>query len=129
MARSVGDQPTPSTVVDPLRCREDAQHIAEECIVLLKNDGTLPLNPTALHSIAVIGAHADLGVLSGGGSAQVDAPRGNAISPATPTQWGQAVYFHSSPLRYIREHARGAVVLFDAGTNPPAAASLPTGLR
>ena len=115
---------TPRSVIDPFRGLEDAQHIAEESIVLLKNDGTLPLNPAAVRSIAVIGAHADAGVLSGGGSAQVDAPGGNAISPATPTKWGEAVYFPSSPLRYIREHARGAVVQFDAGTNASSAASL-----
>jgi beta-glucosidase len=116
--------PAPRNVVDPFRGLEDAQHIAEESIVLLKNDGTLPLNPTAVHSIAVIGAHADVGVLSGGGSAQVDAPGGNAINPSAPTKWAEAVYFPSPPLRYIREHARGAVVRFDAGTNVSAAASL-----
>jgi beta-glucosidase len=116
--------PSPRSVVDPFRGREDAQRIAEESIVLLKNDGTLPLNAASLHSIAVIGAHADVGVLSGGGSAQVDAPGGNAISPATPTRWGEAVYFPSSPLRYIREHASGALVQFDAGTDAAAAASL-----
>jgi beta-glucosidase len=116
--------PTPRQVVDPFQGREDAQQIAEESIVLLKNDGTLPLNAASLHSIAVIGAHADVGVLSGGGSAQVDAPGGNAISPATPTQWGEAVYFPSPPLRYIREHARGARVQFDAGTDAASAASL-----
>jgi beta-glucosidase len=116
--------PTLRSVVDPFRGLQDAQHIAEESIVLLKNDGTLPLNLAAVHSIAVIGAHADVGVLSGGGSAQVDAPGGNAISPTTPTKWGEAVYFPSSPLRYIREHARGAVVQFDAGTNAYSAAAL-----
>ncbi|HXI47096.1 MAG TPA: beta-glucosidase [Steroidobacteraceae bacterium] len=119
------DHPTmPRSVIDPFRGLEDAQHIAEESIVLLKNDGTLPLNLGAVHSIAVIGAHADVGVLSGGGSAQVDAPGGNAISPATPTRWGEAVYFPSPPLRYIREHARGAVVQFNDGTNASAAAAL-----
>jgi beta-glucosidase len=116
--------PTPRSVVDPFRGLEDAQHIAEESIVLLRNDGTLPLNASTLHSIAVIGAHADVGVLSGGGSAQVDAPGGNAINPAAPTKWGEAVYFPSAPLRYIREHARGAVVKFDAGTNTASAAAL-----
>ncbi len=116
--------PTPRRVVDPFRGREDAQHIAEESIVLLRNDGTLPLNAASLHFIAVIGAHADVGVLSGGGSAQVDAPGGNAISPATPTRWGAAVYFPSSPLRYIREHASGALVQFDPGTDAASAASL-----
>ena len=116
--------PTPRSVVDPFRGLEDAQHIAEESIVLLKNDGTLPLNAASLHSIAVIGAHADVGVLSGGGSAQVDAPGGNAISPDTPTEWGKAVYFPSPPLRYLREHARGAVVHFDPGTDLSSAAAL-----
>jgi beta-glucosidase len=116
--------PSPRSVVDPFRGREDAQRIAEESIVLLKNDGTLPLNAATVHSIAVIGAHADVGILSGGGSAQVDAPGGNAISPATPTQWGEAVYFPSPPLRYIREHAGGARVQFDAGMDAASAASL-----
>lgn len=115
---------TPRSVVDPFRGLEDAQHIAEESIVLLKNDGTLPLNVAAVRSIAVIGAHADVGVLSGGGSAQVDAPGGNAISPTIPTQWGRAVYFPSPPLRYIREHATGAVVRFDPGIDASSAALL-----
>jgi beta-glucosidase len=92
--------------------------------VLLKNDGTLPLHSDSLRSIAVIGAHADVGVLSGGGSAQVDAPGGSAISPGSPTKWVEAVYFPSSPLRYIREHAPGAQVHFDPGTDAAAAASL-----
>jgi len=115
---------TPRSVIDPFRGLEDAQHIAEESIVLLKNDGTLPLAAESVRSIAVIGAHADVGVLSGGGSAQVDAPGGNALSPAAPTKWGVGVYFPSPPLRYIREHAKGAAVNFDAGTNASSAASL-----
>jgi beta-glucosidase len=115
---------TPRSVINPFQGRDDAQHIAEESIVLLKNDGTLPLNAASLRSIAVIGAHADVGVLSGGGSAQVDAPGGNAISPATPTQWGKPVYFPSPPLRYLRQHAPAAVVNFDAGTNAASAAEL-----
>ena len=114
----------PRSVIDPFRGLEDAQQIAEESMVLLKNDGTLPLIAESLRSIAVIGAHADVGVLSGGGSAQVDAPGGNALSPATPTKWAEAVYFPSPPLRYIREHAKQAVVRFDAGTDASAAASL-----
>ena len=62
--------------------------------------------------------------MSGGGSAQVDAPGGNAISPTSPTEWGHAVYFPSSPLRYIREHAPGAKVEFNAATDAAAAAAL-----
>lgn len=119
----IDNPPAPRSVVDPFRGQEDAQHIAEESIVLLKNDGTLPVQ-AAVRSIAVIGAHADVGVLSGGGSAQVDSPGGNAISPGVPTRWGQAVYFPSPPLRYIREHAPGAEVHFDPGTDVSSAASL-----
>ena len=117
--------PTPRTVVDPFRGRDDAQHIAEESIVLLRNqDSLLPLDPARVHTIALIGAHSDVGLMSGGGSAQVDAPGGNAISPNMPTQWGHAVYFPSSPLRYLREHAPGATVTYNPGTNPAEAAKL-----
>jgi beta-glucosidase len=115
--------PTPRSVVNPFKGLEDAQHIAEESIVLLKNDGTLPLDAARVGSIAVIGAHADVGVLSGGGSAQVDSPGGNAIGPASST-WGKPVYFPSAPLRYIREHAPGARVQFASGEDAAAAASL-----
>jgi hypothetical protein len=39
-----------------------------------------PAVPAKLHTIAVIGSHSDVGMISGGGSAQVDPPGGNAIS-------------------------------------------------
>ena len=117
--------PTPRTVVDPFRGRDDAQKIAEEGIVLLKNaDGILPLDAARVRSIAVIGAHADVGVMSGGGSAQVDAPGGNALGPKADSGWGKAVYFPSAPLRYIKEHAAQADVQFNAGTDVASAAAL-----
>ncbi len=118
------DHPSmPRTVVDPFKGLEDAQHIAEESIVLLKNDNnTLPLAPS-VRSIAVIGAHADVGVMSGGGSAQVDAPGGDAVHPGQPTRWGRAVYFPSSPLKYIRQHAPSAKVEFNDGSDIGAAAN------
>ncbi len=121
----IDHRPMPRTVVDPFKGRDDAQHIEQESLVLLRNqNGTLPLNAASVHSIVVIGAHADVGVMSGGGSAQVDAPGGNAIAPGQRTQWGQAVYFPSAPLKYIREHAPGAQVQFDPGTDVNAAAAL-----
>ncbi len=122
------DHPSlPRTVVDPFRGRDDAQHIAEESIVLLKNDrGVLPLAAT-VRSIAVIGAHADKGILSGGGSAQVDAPGGDPVHPGEPTRWGHEVYFPSAPLKYLREHAPGARVEFNEGTNPAEAAAFAKG--
>ncbi len=125
MASGAFDHPSmPRMVVDPFKGRDDAQHIAEESIVLLKNEkGALPLSP-GLKSIAVIGAHADVGIMSGGGSAQVDAPGGDPVHPGQGTQWGHAVYFPSAPLRYIQEHAGGANVKFDAGTDLVSAAAL-----
>lgn len=126
-AAGVIDHPvTPRQVVDPFRGRADAKKVAEEGMVLLENrDHLLPLDGAALRSIAVIGSHADVGVLSGGGSAQVDAPGGNAIDPHPGgARWGEVVYFPSSPLKYIRRHAATAAVTFDAGTDIAAAVAL-----
>src|SRR5580704_9089645 len=103
-AAGVVDEPPVRTVVDPFRGRDDAQHIAEESIVLMKNSGgILPLSKSASTSIALIGSHADVGVLSGGGSAQVDAPGGNAIENRPGGSiWGTPVWFPSSPMKYIQ---------------------------
>src|SRR6516164_791545 len=50
---------------------EVAQKTEERGAVLLKNSGNvLPLNAASIKSIAVIGGHADVGVMSGGGSSQ-----------------------------------------------------------
>jgi beta-glucosidase len=124
-ANDVIDHPPVRKVVDPFRGRDDAQKIEEEGLVLLQNTGgILPLSAAKTRSIAVIGGHADVGVLSGGGSAQVDSPGGNAIDPNMgASAWGKAVYFPSAPLRYIREQAApGASIAFDPGTDPAASA-------
>jgi beta-glucosidase len=127
-ANGVIDDPPVTQVVDPFRGRDDAEHIADESIVLLRNaDHTLPLSAASVQSIAVIGSHADVGVLSGGGSAQVDSPGGNA-APAHPhpggSYWMETVYFPSSPLKEIRRQAPNAKVQFDPGTDPAASAKL-----
>lgn len=116
-AAGVIDDPPVRSVVDPFRGRDDAERIEEEGLVLLKNDHVLPLAAGEIKSIAVIGDHADTGVISGGGSAQVDAPGGG------PSVWGKPVYFPSSPLKYVKEHAgAGTTVTFDPGTDPAQAA-------
>jgi beta-glucosidase len=125
-ADGVIDYPVmPRSVVNPFKGRDDAEHIADESIVLLKNENNiLPLNADTVHSIALIGSHADVGVLSGGGSAQVDAPGGNAADPHTGgAHWGETVYFPSSPLKYIREHAPNAKIEFNPGTDDASAAA------
>ncbi len=123
-ASGIVDHPPVPAVLDPFRGRDDAQHIAEESIVLLKNaDRILPLAPS-VRSIALIGSHADVGVLSGGGSAQVDAPGGNAADPRhSGTQWGRPVYFPSSPMKSIQTHAPHAKLTYNDGTEPQAAAA------
>ena len=134
-AVGVIDAPPVPQVVDVFRGLEDAQQIAEKSIVLLKNaNNLLPLNPATLKSIAVIGGHADVGVPSGGGSAQVNPPGGNAVpqaprgSGAAPGPrgggFGNSVYFPSSPLMSIRAKAPAAKVQYDEGTEPAAAAAL-----
>jgi beta-glucosidase len=124
-ATGVIDQPPVRRVVDPFRGKDDSRHIAEESIVLLKNSGSqLPLRADALHRIAIIGGHADVGVLSGGGSAQVDAPGGNAISPDRPTEWAKPVYFPSSPMKAIQKLAPAASIRYNSGDNPSEAAQL-----
>ena len=119
------DDPPVRTVVDPFRGLEDAQHIAEESIVLLKNQGgILPLKPS-IPSIALIGGHADVGILSGGGSAQVDSPGGDAVDHKPGgAVWGKPVYFPSSPLKYISAKAPKANIQFNSGEDVADAAQL-----
>jgi beta-glucosidase len=126
-AAGVVDYPVmPRDVLDPFRGRDDARRIAAESMVLLRNRGAgLPLNAGSIHSIAVIGSHADVGVLSGGGSAQVDVPGGNAVGPHSGgAKWEETVYYPSSPLASIRTHAPNAKISFDPGTDSAAAAAI-----
>jgi beta-glucosidase len=126
-ATGVVDDPPQKSVVDVMGGFELAQKIAEQSIVLLKNDhAQLPLDASKIHSIAVIGPHADVGMISGGGSAQVDPPGGNAIMPPGKgnTYWQAHIWFPTSPLKTIRAKAPGANVQFDSGADPAAAAAL-----
>jgi beta-glucosidase len=55
--------------------RTFAQSVEEQSIVLLKNDRRqLPLSASKLKRIGVIGSHADVAVMSGGGSADTMHP-------------------------------------------------------
>ena len=116
------DNPPDRRVPDVFHGLEVAERVAEQTIVLLKNaNGQLPLAASNIHSIAIIGSHADVGVLSGGGSGQVDPIGGNAIPWAVSN--GQ-VWHRSSPLKAIRAKAPGAKVAYDPGTDTNAAAAL-----
>jgi beta-glucosidase len=126
-ASGVVDDPQQKSVVDVAGGLEVARKLEENSIVLLKNDGgQLPLDNSKVHSIAVIGPHAEVGMISGGGSAQVDPPGGNAILPPGKgqTRWLEPVWFPTSPLKSVRAKAAGATVQFDSGADPSSAVAL-----
>src|SRR5450432_4277029 len=126
-ATGVIDDPPQRSVVDVFGGLEIARTIEEQSAVLLKNEGSqLPLDASKVRSIAIIGAHADVGMISGGGSAQVDPPGGNAIMPPGKgnTYWQEHIWFPTSPLKSIRAKAPGAKVEFNSGSDPAAAAAL-----
>jgi beta-glucosidase len=129
-AAGVIDYPRQRFVVDPFAGFETARKIEEGGIVLLKNEKSmLPLNATRLHTIAVIGSHSDVGMISGGGSAQVDPIGGNAIMPPGKgaTRWLEEIWFPTSPLKAIQARAPKATVKYDPGTDPATAASAAKG--
>ncbi|WFR60132.1 glycoside hydrolase family 3 C-terminal domain-containing protein [Anaerocolumna sp. AGMB13025] len=65
------DNKTTGTVFDKEKHHELAHKIESESLVLLKNDGVLPLNP--VDSIAFIGSFADKPRYQGGGSSHINA--------------------------------------------------------
>lgn len=116
------DDPVTPSAIDFTAHAEVARTDAENGITLLKNDGILPLR-AGLEHIAVIGGHADAGVLTGGGSAQVYARGGNAVRGLGPAHWpGPQVYAPSAPLSALRAELPGADITWDAGTDLKAAA-------
>ncbi len=121
----VSDQ---AATIDYAAHAQAAQADAEEAIVLLKNsDSLLPLAKTA-KTIAVIGGHADIGVLSGGGSSQVyphgGPDNGLVIANEGPDQFpGPMVYHPSSPLKELQSRTK-ATVTYNDGKDVAAAAAL-----
>ena len=84
------------------------------------------MNGSLLKSVAVIGSHADIGVLSGGGSAQVIPNGGPALTEGNPCPpcWATVIWDPSSPMTAIQAKAPGAEVEFNDGTNATTAATL-----
>jgi beta-glucosidase-like glycosyl hydrolase len=80
-SRGFLDRPCERTEIDYAAHEAVAQAAAEAGCVLLKNEGDLlPLKPGV--KVAVIGGHADVGVLSGGGSSQVIPSQARSSSSA-----------------------------------------------
>ena len=115
-AKGPVDDPVKVTPIGYAANAAVSQKAAEESLVLLKNDGNLlPLR--GVKSIAVIGGHADKGVLAGAGSSDVT-PLGGDV------KIGGHTYLPSPPVDALRQELPKAKIAFDAGTDHVAAAAL-----
>ncbi len=119
----------PAPDVDMDRHAGVALETARQGIVLLKNDGVLPLALADGATVAVIGGYAHLGVPSGTGSSAVTPPAGHAgtIGIGGPGIMGAArnlFLLPSSPVDELRRLLPGATVEFDPGMSPAESAAL-----
>jgi beta-glucosidase len=115
-AKGAVDHPVKAAPINYAANAKVSQKAAEESLVLLKNDGgLLPLR--GVKSLAVIGGHADQGVMAGGGSSDVT-PVGGAIVIDEHT------FLPSAPLAEIKRELPRARIGFDAGTDLASAAAL-----
>ena len=135
-ATGLFDHPVVKQVPDVERGYALAQSLAEKSIVLLKNNrDVLPLDAAKLDSVVLIGGHADVGVLTGGGSAQVDAPGGSAVPPPPPQPganpmanfFRRQVWLPSSPLRALTAKLPSSKVAYCSGDDLSAAESAAKG--
>jgi beta-glucosidase len=121
-AAGVVDDPPKKQVPNVFAHAQLAREIEQKSIVLLKNrDHLLPLDATRIHTIAVIGRNADKGMISGGGSAQVDPPAGNAIGDIPEADrkadWQRAIWFPDAPLAAIQAAAPAAAAAAAKGAD------------
>ena len=123
-AKGVVDNPVK---VGPIDFEADAnvsQKAAEASLVLLKNAGNL-LPLTGVKSIAMIGGHADKGVMAGGGSSGVTPVGGNAVPGLEPKTWpGPVVFMPSSPVEALKAAKPEATISYISGDNIKKAAAL-----
>jgi beta-glucosidase len=119
----------PAPPVDMAKHNEIALEIARQGIVLLKNEGALPLAAGQPLKVAVIGGHAQEGVISGTGSGAVFPVGGFAgvIKIGGPGIMGAGrnlFLFAPSPLAELRKLCADARFEFDPGYTPAEAALL-----
>lgn len=104
-----------------------ARQAAQQGIVLLKNNGVLPL-ATQAKTILVVGGYAHVGVMSGAGSSQVTPVGGPAAllpmgGDGFLEVFGNALIVPSSPLAALRTALPGTVISFDNGYFPETTAA------
>lgn len=123
------DKPVKDSAIDLDQHNQIALEVARQGIVLLKNDGVLPLQTEKPMRIAVIGGMADTGVLSGSGSSQVT-PLGGfaAVIPVggEGIMAGQRKqsFFPSAPKAKLQKLMPKASITYDPGAFPVEAAAL-----
>jgi beta-glucosidase len=109
-ASGIVDDPPKKQVIDPEAGFKTSREIEEQSIVLLRNEhATLPLNVASVKSVAIIGKNADWGMISGGGSAQVDPP-----AQKSP-DWRTGTWFPTSPLKELQKRMPGTTFSFNSG--------------
>ena len=129
-AAGVLDQPGIPGVIDEAGDTAVARDVASAGIVLLKNRGNLLPLAKKPQRIAIIGGHADIGVMSGGGSSQVMSPSGPALVELLGAEHPErefmrrAMYHPSSPYRAILKKVPGLELAYDNGIYPKSAADL-----
>jgi beta-glucosidase len=114
---------------------DDAAHAAialdtaRQGIVLLKNEGLLPLGDATGTRIAVIGGYANLGVVAGIGSSAVTPPGGFAAEitlggPGIMGGFRKLLVGGAAPVDELAARLPGAEIEFDPGMSPADAALL-----
>ena len=121
------DWPETRTPIDFAMDAKVARAAAASGIVMLKNDGVLPI-AAAARNILVVGGHADVGVMSGGGSSQVSPVGGAAAMIPVGGQGflamaGRQLIVPSSPLTALRANRPDAKITYYSGYVPEAAAA------
>jgi len=123
----IDNPPTPGGVIDLVADNRIAQTAAERGLVLLKNDGDILPAARGLDRVVVIGRHADVGVIAGGGSAAVT-PAGSVTEPSgIDRTWADRVFHPSSPLEAIRAESGARQVDFVSGCDHAASIEVATG--
>jgi beta-glucosidase len=123
-AYAVGvDKWGPAPPVDMAKHKEIALETARQGIVLLKNNGALPLATDKPLKIAVIGGHAHKGVISGTGSGAVLPVGGyvgrmNIGGPGTMGAVRDLFLFAPSPLAELKKVLPSATIEYDPGYTP-----------
>ncbi len=112
--------------VDMAQHNKVALEVARQGIVLLKNEGVLPLAADRAMRIAVIGGHAHEGVPAGTGSSAVVPPGGYAavIKIGGPGVLRNLHLLPSSPMAELKKLLPKAQIEYDPGQNPAEAALL-----